>query len=431
MTPPTVRFSQVRLVVFALASIVSGVAAGDDRDPGPFVPPEATKRLASGVRQLSANVDEEHFRGDITSPRILIDNPYVDPSDPFFGIPRQMACLSDGSLAVFANAKKHLRGYMKGNPYAIGLWRIAPDGAITAIDRARPTWGEGRDLPGCGVTIGHTGILPEWVGPMSVAADGSLVFPSQARWADGRNGTVLRVTIPDGAVEPVPNDPAACKTAPPESVKTRFEDVASAVRDPDGNTWIRDRARCELLRVDPGGGVTTVLGRDKLCPKGQPENHVSGEFMQWDASRGELVSSGSYIATKPRDVFSTIWRIRPDGTLRRVYLARKVGAPPRVDGISGLTVDGKGTIFFGAGLLSSGGGYQILKLVDEAKGRTQVVAGAPRPTDVNHGDGPALKAHFGTVRGLCFTKDGTLYVHDANHLIRKISPAGQVTTWAF
>ncbi len=41
------------------------------------------------------------------------------------------------------------------------------------------------------------------------------------------------------------------------------------------------------------------------------------------------------------------------------------------------------------------------------------------------------QANFGTIKGLCFSPDGTLFVHDANHLIRKITPAGQVTTWAF
>jgi hypothetical protein len=43
----------------------------------------------------------------------------------------------------------------------------------------------------------------------------------------------------------------------------------------------------------------------------------------------------------------------------------------------------------------------------------------------------ATQAHFGTIKGLCIVPDGALFVHDANHVIRKITPAGQVTTWAF
>jgi hypothetical protein len=50
---------------------------------------------------------------------------------------------------------------------------------------------------------------------------------------------------------------------------------------------------------------------------------------------------------------------------------------------------------------------------------------APAPTDVNHADGPARQAHFGTIKGLCHAPDGTLFVHDSTYLIRKITPAGQ------
>jgi len=200
--------------------------------------------------------------------------------------------------------------------------------------------------------------------------------------------------------------------------------------DSEGNLWATDG--CRLLKAAPDGKVTTLLDADRVCPRDKTRDHwITGSFMVWDAAHGEMVMGGSILSAQPRDLFSTIWRVRADGSVRRVYLARKVGAPPRVDGISGLALDAKGRVHFGAGLLSQGGGYQILRLVDENSGRTEVVAGAPRPTDVRHADGPAKSAHFGTVKELCFGPDGTLFVHDANHLIRKVTPAGQVTTWAF
>jgi hypothetical protein len=212
-----------------------------------FVAPQATTKVAPEVRTLSSDVrDEKKFKGGVISPRILIDNPYLDPNDPFFNIPRQIACLPDGSVAVASTAKRHKDGRSAGTPYASGIWRI-----------------------------------------------------------------------------------------------------------------------------------------------------------------------------------------RPDGTARRVLLGVKLGkAAVRVDGIGGLTLDAKGTIYFGASIGASGGGYQVMRL-NEAKGTPEVVAGAPRPTDVNQGDGPARQAHFGTIRSMCFSPDGTLYINDANHVIRKMTPAGHVTTWAF
>jgi len=60
-----------------------------------------------------------------------------------------------------------------------------------------------------------------------------------------------------------------------------------------------------------------------------------------------------------------------------------------------------------------------------------LVAGAPRPSDPDRGDGPARQAIFSTFRSMCFSPDDTLYISDSTNLIRKLTPAGRVTTWAF
>jgi hypothetical protein len=71
--------------------------------------------------------------GRLTFVRTL--NPCLDPDDPFFGVPRQIACLPDGSLAVASTAKLHKEGRFKDNPYASGFWRIAQDGAGSSGQR--------------------------------------------------------------------------------------------------------------------------------------------------------------------------------------------------------------------------------------------------------------------------------------------------------
>ncbi|MDH5265542.1 MAG: hypothetical protein OEX21_12415, partial [Betaproteobacteria bacterium] len=389
---------RVPVAVLALACSTAGLAQG--LPPGwkprgqydeekTFVAPQAAAKVAQGVRQLSSDIgDERKFNGGVIAPRILIDNPYLDPAEPFFNIPRQMACLPDGSLAVFSTAKQHKDGRMKGNPYATGLWRVAPDGAISAVDRARHVLSEGRD-PECGVTVGASGLDPAKVGPMSVASDGSIVFPYQASWAFGRDARVLRIT-PAGMVEAVPaSDAQSCAPEPSRAYRDLFSSIGGAARDAQGNTWVVDYGRCLLARVAPDGGVTRVLDEPQVCPRDDPERHVRGDFMVWDAAQGEMVMGGSLLWQRaPKsDLYSSVWRVRPDGTFRRIYLAGKVRKGlPAIDGIGGLALDTSGHVVFGAGIARSGGGFQIVRL-DEAKGRTDVVAGAPRPTDISLADG--------------------------------------------
>jgi hypothetical protein len=386
-----------------------------------FVAPRATTRVADGVRQLSSNI----------SPRILIDNPYLDPADPFFNIPRQMARLPDGAIAVFSTAKTHADGRMKGNPYATGAWRIAPDGAITAIGEARHILSENR-RPFCGVAMGQSGLDPQNVGPVSTAPDGSLLFAYAPAWAFGRQAAVVRLTA-DGRLAPVPDDIRWCAADPPEQLRKLFKDLGGVAQDSDGNVWAMDHGACTLYRIARDGSVSSVLEPPQVCPRDEPERYVRADYMVWDAARGELVTAGTLLwqRSPKADLYSSIWRIKPDGTFRRVYLAGKVGKGlPSIDGLLGLSLDAKGRVVFGAGIVR-GGGSQILRL-DEASGRTEVIAGAPWSQGASHADGPARQAHFGTIKGLCHAPDGTLFVHDdLHHLIRKITPAGQVTTWAF
>jgi hypothetical protein len=357
----------------------------------------------------------------VISDRILIDNPYLDPNDPFFGIPRQIACLPDGSVAVSSTAKSYKEGRFAGNPYATGFWRIAPDGAITPIASKNSIMVNSPYYPVCGMPYAKSKI-GEDIKPMTLAPDGSLVFPYES--------SILRLT-PAGRVEHVPNRPEFC--AAENGPKEPFNEPESAVQDPRGNVWVADG--CTLWRMAPDGAATKVLGDAQMCPDGEPENWIRGQFLAWDAVHDELVMSGGLLWMKsPKaNFYSMIYRVKPDGTPRRVFLGVKVGrSAPRVDGTSGLALDSTGAIYFGAGIAGAESGYQVMRL-DETKGTPVVVAGAAAPTDINHGDGPARQAYF-SFRGfksMCFAPDGTLYITDGAHLIRKLTTAGQVTTWAF
>jgi hypothetical protein len=45
-------------------------------------------------------------------------------------------------------------------------------------------------------------------------------------------------------------------------------------------------------------------------------------------------------------------------------------------------------------------------------------------------DGPADRARFVKINGLCFVPDGTAYLQD-DGVVRRIERSGTVSTWAF
>ena len=75
---------------------------------------------------------------------------------------------------------------------------------------------------------------------------------------------------------------------------------------------------------------------------------------------------------------------------------------------------------------SDGGNHVIRKISPEGEVSTYAGAGI-----AGHADGPASSARFNSPINLCFDTEGNLYVSDfQNQRIRKITPAGEVSTIA-
>lgn len=97
------------------------------------------------------------------------------------------------------------------------------------------------------------------------------------------------------------------------------------------------------------------------------------------------------------------------------------GSAARFNGIFGLALDASGSIYVGDALNS-----RVRKITVDGVVTTYAGSGT-----VGKADGAAGAATFLTPSGLVFDTAGNLYVTDAgNHNIRKISPAGVVTTLA-
>jgi hypothetical protein len=304
---------------------------------------------------------------------------------------------------VASTAKLHKEGRFKDNPHASGFGRIAPDGAVTAIAAKHIIMERSQYDPVCGMPFQKSSLDPD-IKPMTVAPDGSIVFPHESR--------VLRLT-PAGRVEGIPNRPESC-AAPAPAAKSPFSEPEAAVQDPRGNVWVSDG--CTLWRMAADGTVTPVLGPAQMCLAGEPENYIRGEFLRGHRTRRARPERWHALERAPKaNYYSMIHRLKR--TAHRVECSRREAGPvgPRVDGTSGLAVDAKGGITL-RGVADPGNGYQVTRL-DEAKGTPVLVAG-PLPSNVNHGMvPPARPTSAGS--SMCISPDGTLYMNDTNNVIRK------------
>ena len=113
-----------------------------------------------------------------------------------------------------------------------------------------------------------------------------------------------------------------------------------------------------------------------------------------------------------------------------VYTYAGTGLPDYVDGDTsaasfntpyGITLDADGNLY-----IADGGNHVIRKISTEGVVSTYAGTGSP-----GYLDGPAAEASFNNPFNLCFDPEGNLFVSDfLNQRIRKISPTGMVTTVA-
>ena len=409
--------------------------------------PQATRRVAEGARTIflrGAFGKKFAEPGDRDGRQVSVVNPYMDPPKFLFGSPAAMQCKADGGLVVASRAALDAQA----RATVVGYWNVAPDGAVTPL-HARSMAARGKtSLTVCDAPYGQAVRLG--VSRFAIDADGGLVTAA--------HHGVIKIGA-DGQVRRLAGSPLLCEGMGSPGIRgftdggpdqARFDNdghggghPAIAV-DGQGNTWTVDQAGCALRRIAADGSVATVLRPERVCV-GPPADRITLAHMTWDAGRNELVSGGDQLTHN--QLYTSVWRIRADGTARRVLLAHKVGtqspAGVQLDGLSALAVDGQGRIHIASRVMpddhqsrAKGSGEIGVMRVDEAQGTVTAVTGAKLPGwGHGHGqslalDGPAERATFIKMQGLCFAPDGALFVLD-ELTVRRIDRQGQVSTWVF
>jgi sugar lactone lactonase YvrE len=179
--------------------------------------------------------------------------------------------------------------------------------------------------------------------------------------------------------------------------------------DTDGNLYVTNNDRFEIVKINPNGTITTLLSTFNDTNRGTP--------------MGITVGNDGYVYAT---VGNTIRKIFPDGTV--IVLAGSTsadfgyadgqGAEARFAIPWGITVDANGIVYV-ADFLNN----KIRKITPD--GTVTTLAGSTYGSV----DGPSNLAQFAGPIGLTVDSIGNIYVAESSK-IRKITPDGTVTTVA-
>jgi sugar lactone lactonase YvrE len=242
-------------------------------------------------------------------------------------------------------------------------------------------------------------------------------------------GTAIPILAPDNGGGVVPaNIPGTVSTlagsdSPGFSNATgtaaRFYYPSGVAVDASGNLYVADKANNRIRKITSSGIVTTLAG-----------SGVSGfldgnsTVAKFDAPTGVAIDSfgNVYVADSGNDM---VRKITPAGVVTTLagngYSGSSdgIGTLARFYYPAGVAVDVWGNVF-----VADRDNHKIRKITPEGVVTTLAGDGSRGSTD---GTGPAAK--FDYPEGIAIDASGNVYVSD-NHSIRKITPAGVVTTLA-
>lgn len=230
-------------------------------------------------------------------------------------------------------------------------------------------------------------------------------------WAQDQVGTVAGTGGGIGSVDGVGS-------------AARFNDPSGLAVGPNGRTYLADSRNHVIRVIATDGTVSTLAG---LAGE-QGRDDGTGADARFDHPSGIVaLADGSLLVGDTGN--HAIRRIAADGTV--TTLAGLAGQADHIDGVAGLArfhspiglaVDGSGNV------LVADSGNHVIRRIDISGNVTTFVG---RPEEWGSANGTGTNATFNGPLDLAFDSAGNLFVSDANnYVIRRITPAGEVSLFA-
>jgi len=273
-------------------------------------------------------------------------------------------------------------------------------------------------LAGQAGSRGHTdgtGTTARFNGPTGIACDavGNLYV------ADTLNSTIRKIT-PAGVVTTLAGNAKFADWflfADGRGAAARFYHPAGIACDAVGNLYVADTQNNLIRKVTPAGQVSTLTGQTAF-PGHRGGSLTSVLFatpigIACDAA-GNLYVTGSSIGVR---------KITPAGKVTTLAgAAASTGVAVPLGWPHGITLDNAGNLYLAD---------SVNDTIDKFTPAGVVTILAGKSGTFGHSDGIGAAARFDTPTGVARDAAGNLYIADSgNNSIRKITPAGVVTTLA-
>jgi len=241
--------------------------------------------------------------------------------------------------------------------------------------------------------------------------------------ADSANHTIRKIT-PAGVVTTLAGLAGTAGSADGTGCAARFNSPRSLAVDNGGNVYVADSFNNLIRKITLGGVVSTLAGSAQAAGT----NDGTGTAARFNFPFGLAVDNGGNVYVADTDNH-TIRKVTPAGAV--TTLAGLAGTAGSTNGTGcaacfaypcGLTVDGNTNLY-----VADTYNYTIRKVTPARK----VTTLAGLAATAGSADGTNSAARFDYPLAVTVDTNGNLYVADTyNHTIRKVTPAGVVTTVA-
>ncbi len=295
-----------------------------------------------------------------------------------------------------------------GSPAPSFQWQVSTDAGVTWTDVS-------------GATSASLSI-----NPTSVGQSNNRYRAVVTNRAGSATSTVATLTVSPIAINAVQfaGTPGTTGSADGTGAAARFNTANYLAANIAGTLYVGDFNNHTVRAITPAGQVTTLAGSPGVA--GYADG--TGAAARFRGNGGVAVDSAGNIFLSDWDNF-VVRRITPAGVVSTFAgtagasgSADGAGAAARFRNVNGLAIDASDNLY-----LADWGNHTIRRITPA--GVVTTLAGTPGVA--GSADGTGAAARFNLPSGLAVDAAGNVYVSDqANHTIRRITPAGVTTTIA-